>query len=564
MVLLHDAGRFTIYVPDDQLDAYAAALAQANGAAEHLRPSGKNAIVPEKENTEDWFAFNSSTGTITGYKEYHAWVEFPESIGGVPVKAIGAGAFRGDYTLYGMVLPEGLETIGARAFQYDYESILNLPTTLKTIGDSAFEGSLCQELYLGGQVERIGARAFAGTSLGYMAFDFYAPIAIATDAFVETGISDLDLPWDSPMENREAYAALLGEQCPNCIVWINNPGSDVAQMPTNELAITTIKDGAWTAYNGDQPDLTVWTDYDGIDITALGDGVFKGNQTIRSFYPHHCGWFTTIGSEYAFLNEDGSAAFALASCITDRAQMPTVDALLAAVKSDPLPAPTPEPTPAQPVGAEGEPYLGTWHGVSMEMEGSTITFAALGMTMTLTFNDDGTMVMSDGEESERYTWTVEDGAAVIDTIRASMLEDGTLCLEQEGAKMIFSRGEAGKSEPTPASEPAASSGGAPAQDRLERKYVCVNAEVSGFTMDASLLGGEYSLTFHADNTVDFVLAGTTLPSLPWTKGTAETDNGTAEAFIVDYYGTSMVAVCTEAGFDMNYLNAMLIHFVPAE
>lgn len=97
---------YVIYVPDDQLDAYAAALKDANGAADHLQPSGKSAAIPEKENNEDWFVFDASTGAITGYREYHAYVEIPETIGGVPVKSVAENAFRSDYSVYGIVFPE--------------------------------------------------------------------------------------------------------------------------------------------------------------------------------------------------------------------------------------------------------------------------------------------------------------------------------------------------------------------------------------------------------------------------------------------------------------------------
>ena len=333
---------YVIYVPDDQLDAYAEALADANGAAAHLQPSGKNAVIAETNN-EDWFVFDASTGAITGYKEYHAFVEIPATIGGVAVKSIEAEAFVSDYSLYGIVFPEGLERIedgafraasniayakfpstlktiadgafynaqitqidwsegleeiGAHAFQYGGPYILELPTTLRTIGEGAFEDAWCQELYLGGSVESIGARAFAGTQLEYLVFNLYNPIDIAPDAFVETYVTDLDLPWDSSMENRDAYAQLLKDQCPDCTVWINNPESGgVAEYPINETEITTIENGVWTAYHGDQANLTIWTVYDDISVYALGDGLFKGNQSIRSFYPHHCGWFTTIGNE---------------------------------------------------------------------------------------------------------------------------------------------------------------------------------------------------------------------------------------------------------------------------
>ena len=57
-------------------------------------------------------------------------------------------------------------------------------------------------------------------------------------------MTDLDLPWDSSMENRDAYAELLREQCPDCTVWINNPErGGVAEYPIDETEITTIENG---------------------------------------------------------------------------------------------------------------------------------------------------------------------------------------------------------------------------------------------------------------------------------------------------------------------------------
>ena len=1090
---------YVIYVPDDQLDAYAAALADVNGAAEHLQPSGKSAVLPG-ETGEDWFEFDAATGAITGYREYHAWLEIPATIGGVAVKSIDAEAFASDYSVYGIVFPEGLERIedgafraasnlayvkfpstlktiangaflnaqigqidwsegleeiGAYAFQYGGPAILELPTTLRTIGEGAFESAWCQEVYLGGSVESVGARAFAGTLLNYVILDAYTLIDLAPDAFAETDLADVDLPWDSSMENRDAYAALLRDQCPDCTVWINNPDSaGVAECPINETEITTIENGVWTAYHGDQQDLTVWTVYDDVEVTALGDGLFRGNQSIRSFYPHHCGWFTTIGNEafadssvayvelfgsittigdeafrncvnlsdltlpesltslgagalkgctgiaeltlpesltslsagllegctgitelilpasltdigagalkgcmgiaeltlpesltaigdgalqdctgiteltlpasltsvgsgllegcanlkklivacdpsvlpadmldllanidevylpadatdeqvralsdlvgrpwydplpregeerrfkvmpyeplpgddfwydeeysrldayqgyelnlilpreidgvelsmigggmmtratygdnfdvelpvvslvipenytqipaYAFQNcdaletvicyapiekleegtfsgctsltnvifvngvreidryafgnslyletvyigdqtqridenafkdADGYEYFTADRCITDPALMPDVDALLEAVKCDPMPEPTPEPTPApaQPVGEAGAPFLGEWYGVRMEMEGMALSFSEMDMVMNLTFREDGTAELYDGEESVASTWSVVDGAAIVDGLSCILLDDGTLCVEEDGAKLIFTRegaatepavtepevNEPAPTEPVPdelsayvgnwhacylvtggltgdprtevgleialelnadgtgslifgepepgvwyqdengnvyfgeggdydmplalmeggflcygsmdgdgnalggyivfsqdpgaiwvpeaETEPAAT--GIPFvpsepvavpevsdPERMERKYVCVSAEVSGYTMDASLLGGEYSLTFHADGTADFVMVGTSVPGLTWTQGTVPTDAGEAEAFLVDYYGNTLEAICTEQGFDMNYFDSMLMHF----
>ena len=332
-----------IYVPDDQLDAYAEALADVNGAADRLQPSGQDAVTVDFTAPEEDFAFDSANGTITGYTGSSARLEIPAEIDGVPVKTIGEDAFLGCYYIYYAVIPEGVETIGDRSFRqacnlgyisfpstlktigeeaffnaqaaridwsegleeigprafcYDSEAILTLPSTVRTIGEGAFEKSGCMELYLSGDLIQIDSRAFAGASLNYMAFDFYEPVDIASDAFAENYIKDLDLPWDSSFENRDAYAEMLREQCPDCTVWINNPISgQVAEYPENDPEVMTITDGVWTAYSGNISDLTVWTYYDNTEVSALGDGVFKGNQNIRSFYPHHCGWFTAIGNE---------------------------------------------------------------------------------------------------------------------------------------------------------------------------------------------------------------------------------------------------------------------------
>ena len=265
-------------------------------------------------------------------------------------------------------------------------------------------------------------------------------------------------------------------------------------------------------------------------------------------------------SEYAFLNVDGSEAFALADCITAPAQMPDVDALLAAVRSDPMPIPEPTatPAPAMPVGEEGVPFLGTWHADTMVIEGVTLNAADIGLVMELTLTDDGVAALFDGDSVDYGTWTFEDGAAYVDGTVLTLTEDGKLCMEEDGVIMFFAAAEPAELPPVPVDpdDSAASS----TLERLERKFVCVNADMSGVTIDAGLLGGEYALTFHADGTADFVMVGQPFHGLPWTEGTADG----APAFLVDYYGTTFTAVLTEAGFDMNYFDAMLLHLVPAE
>ena len=334
-----------LYVPDDQLDAYQSALGAA-GCTAVLQSSGQSAAIVDNNGfDESDFEFDAATGTIIRYNAYATYLVIPETIGDATVKAIGDGAFEFHYYLTVLELPEGLEQIGKRAFahcetlQYvsfpdslktigaeafnggyraralsltNVESIgekafsfsritgeLTLPEGLTSIGAGAFESSYSiSELHLPSTLQNVGSRAFADCALTYMALNLHAPINLALDTFVGNDtLADLDLPWDSSIENRNTYAALMAQQCPDCTVWINNPiSANVAEYPDNTEEITTIENGVWTAYNGDIPDLTVWATYDE-KVSALGNGLFKGNQTIRSFYPHHCGWFTTIGNE---------------------------------------------------------------------------------------------------------------------------------------------------------------------------------------------------------------------------------------------------------------------------
>lgn len=132
----------------------------------------------------------------------------------------------------------------------------------------------------------------------YLSFAAYTLPAFVENVFDEDSIADVDMPWDASYEQYLAAAETFAVMQPGCTVWRNNPiSAGVAEYPDNSSSVISIVDGVWTVYNGDAPDLTVWTGYDDVNVTALGEGLFKGNTSIRTFYPHHCGWFTTIGKE---------------------------------------------------------------------------------------------------------------------------------------------------------------------------------------------------------------------------------------------------------------------------
>lgn len=109
-----------------------------------------------------------------------------------------------------------------------------------------------------------------------------------------------------------------------------------------------------------------------------------------------------------------------------------------------LTAETDPPAMAEPVpvGAEGEIYLGLWTLASIEMDGMILDPGLFGMTMTIVFHEDGTAEVDDGEDVTTGAWAVAEGGVYVDGMPLALDETGTLILEEDGARMLFTRGEA--------------------------------------------------------------------------------------------------------------------------
>ena len=169
------------------------------------------------------------------------------------------------------------------------------------------------------------------------------------------------------------------------------------------------------------------------------------------------------------------------------------------------------------------------------------------------------------------SWKVEDGVAIIDTMRGSIQPDGSLCLEEEGSKLYFTGDapEAPAAEPVPetTSEPATlpepAAGGA--EVMIGKKYVMTDADVNGYNMTAAQMGNfEYSILLQEDGAVTFVMAGSDIPGLTWAYGRIPTEAGEVDGVVIDYYTQALNLVPTEKGFDMDYFGSMLMHFAPED
>lgn len=126
---------------------------------------------------------SSSRAVLTSTKDA---ITIPSTLGGYPVKSIGACAFRECYYLTSVTIPDSVTSIGPGAFEYCSRlTSVTIPASVTSIGERAFANcSGLTSITIGNSVTRIDAYAFyrcsgltsmtipdSVTSIGYAAFD---------------------------------------------------------------------------------------------------------------------------------------------------------------------------------------------------------------------------------------------------------------------------------------------------------------------------------------------------------------------------------------------------------
>ncbi len=119
-------------------------------------------VPPAEEQSYDYRENADGSLTITGYRGSESSLEIPAVLEGRPVTGIGEGCFAGALCLQRVRVPEGVEQIGAYAFECcSALRKIYLPDSLRGIGDGAFSGcGLLSLVDLQDGVESIGRGAF--------------------------------------------------------------------------------------------------------------------------------------------------------------------------------------------------------------------------------------------------------------------------------------------------------------------------------------------------------------------------------------------------------------------
>ncbi len=110
---------------------------------------------------EEYFTFDSTTGTITGYDIAGGLdVVIPSTLGGFAVEHIGIDAFLKKY-LTSVIIPDSVVSIGACAFRGNLLTSVTIPDSVTSIDYRAFSTNQLTSVTIGNSVTSIGYGAFA-------------------------------------------------------------------------------------------------------------------------------------------------------------------------------------------------------------------------------------------------------------------------------------------------------------------------------------------------------------------------------------------------------------------
>lgn len=476
--------------------------------------------MPFAPTPAEYFEFNPATGLISAYTGTDVDVVVPREIGGVTVVGFeGYNVFAScqDFIntetptnqsewvhLRTLVLPETIREIPDSLLMYCQQlesficyapvestgkSTFVLCRSLKNaafmngvrvIDSYAFDSTdSLKSLYFGAHVQRIAANAFNFSGLTFFVVDAEE---IETGAF--TGCKNLTSLHFT--KNVKTIGETFAMECDSL----------------NELCFDCSLTQGLLLLNA-APQLTVRVAADADEGTrSLAQNCMSWSEKPSEI---------TVTSEKCMhtLPARPDALALLPGLAADEAikTIPQTEPKTTAVPAEPTAAPAPQDAPvfAAQSAAVPEGYLGTWYGVSMDLEGTLYALSDLGLDAMLTINADGTVTLTMNGDVDRTQCTVQDGVLMLDGV-ALRIEDGSLIYAEEGMTMTLSREKPQAAEAAPVDESAV-------LDSYQGVWAVVRVTADGATIPADIteMAGD-TLTVHG-KTCDITFSGTLIDGL---------------------------------------------------
>ena len=232
----------------------------AEVAQKLINEQGRNVVIPDGI---------TSIGDRAFRGKYLTSVEIPDS-----VTSIGDGAFDGNH-LTSIDIPDNVITIGVNAFANNRLVTAEIGDSVTSIGDYAFNTNNLYSVAIGDSVTSIGKRAFSFNNLTRIRIPD-SVISIGDFAFIRNRLTRANIPDNvtSIGEYAFAYNQLTSVDFPDTLTFIGS-----AAFISNQLTSVVIPDSV-TSYigGGAFKDNQLTSVVIGDNVTLIGSEAFANNQ----------------------------------------------------------------------------------------------------------------------------------------------------------------------------------------------------------------------------------------------------------------------------------------------
>ncbi|MDD5659626.1 MAG: leucine-rich repeat domain-containing protein [Actinomycetota bacterium] len=241
--------------------------------------------ILEESTPEEFFTFDSTTGTITAYNFTGGLdVVIPPTIGGIPVEHIGDMAFwdsSNTYNLTSVIIPYGVTSIGNSAFYENNLTSVIIPNSVTSIGNSAFDGNLLPSVDIPDSVTSLGEQAFNDNLLTSIDIPDYVThidnYTFGDNLLTTVTIPDLVTTIDtSAFANNQLTSVIIGSAVTTINEWAFNG---------NTITSITIGAGVNIVDTGYQDTMGEYSEY--FKVAYDGGGKLAGTYNYTGIWPDY-------------------------------------------------------------------------------------------------------------------------------------------------------------------------------------------------------------------------------------------------------------------------------------